>query len=59
MVLMRDVLRTAYLKPYFNLSMLRVEPQYMPMVLFIVSLVVGIGVIGYMLNLAARAGKES
>ncbi len=44
---------------YFNLSMLRVEPQYMPMVLFIVSLVVGIGVIGYMLNLAARAGKES
>jgi len=59
MVLMRDMIRTVFLEPYFTLSMLKVNPQYGPMVLFIISLVVGLSVIGYLLKLAAGAGKEN
>jgi hypothetical protein len=58
MVLMRDVLRIAWLKPYFSISSLKVVPDYSPLVLFLVFFVVGIAVIFYMLKLAATAGKE-
>jgi len=58
MVLMRDMARTAYLKPYFALSDLKVEPQYSPMILFLVTLIAGIGLIGYMLKLATKTKKE-
>jgi len=58
MVLIRDVVRTAYLRPYFHVSDLKVNPQYTPMLLFLVTLVVGIVLIVYMLKLALRAGKE-
>jgi len=57
MVLMRDMVRTAYLQPYFTLSDLRVEPQYSPMIIFIVTLIAGIGLIGYMLKLATKQKK--
>ena len=57
MVLMRDLLRQAYLKPYFSLSDLTVAEQYSPMLLFLAAFVVGIGIIVYMLKLAAAAGK--
>ncbi len=59
MVLIRDMVRTAYLKPYFALSDLKVEPQYSPMILFIVTLIIGIGLIGYMLKLATKQRKVS
>jgi len=59
MVLMRDMVRTAYLKPYFALSDLKVEPQYSPMILFMVTLIAGIGLIGYMLKLATKRKKEA
>ena len=58
MVLMRDILRQAYLAPYFSLSDLTVVRQYSPMLLFLVSFVAGIAIIAYMLKLAASAGKE-
>jgi hypothetical protein len=59
MVLIRDMVRTAYIKPYFTLSDLKVEPQYSPMILFIVTLIIGIGLIGYMLKLATNQRKVS
>jgi len=59
MVLIRDMVRTAYLKPYFALSDIKVEPQYSPMILFIVTLIIGIGLIGYMLKLATKQRKVS
>ncbi len=59
MVLIRDMVRTAYLKPYFALSDLKVEPQYSPMILFIVTLIIGIGLIGYMLKLATKQREVS
>ena len=58
MVLMRDILRQAYLAPYFSLSDLTVVKQYSPMLLFLVAFAVGIGLIAYMLKLAFVAGKE-
>lgn len=59
MVLIRDMVRTAYLKPYFALSDLKVEPQYSPMIIFIVTLIAGIGLIGYMLKLATKQREVS
>ena len=59
MVLVRDIVRAAYLKPYFVLSDLKVEPQYSPMILFIVTLTAGIGLIVYMLKLATKQRKVS
>jgi hypothetical protein len=58
MVLIRDVVRTAYLKPYFHISHLTVSPQYSPMILFLIMLGIGIISIGYMLKLASQTGKE-
>jgi hypothetical protein len=59
MVLMRDMVRTVYLKPYFALSDLKVEPQYSPMIIFLVTLIAGIGLIGYMLKLATKQREVS
>ncbi len=59
MVLIRDMARTAYLKPYFALSDLKIEPQYSPMILFMITLIAGIGLIGYMLKLATKRKKEA
>ena len=58
MVLMRDIVRTAYLEPYFVLSDLKVEPQYSPMIFFLITLIIGISVIVYMLKLVAASRKE-
>ena len=58
MILIRDVVRTAYLKPYFQVSSLNVTGQYSSLILFLAVLIIGIIVIGYMLKLASQAGKE-
>ena len=58
MVLMRDILRTAMLKPYFNLSMLEIEPQYGSLVLFLVFLGIGVAAILYMFKLAFKSTPE-
>ena len=58
MTIARDILRSAYLKPYFSLSDLKIVPEYSPMVLFLVSFAAGIGIIIYMVKIAV-SGKEA
>ncbi len=41
MILMRDLVRTAYLKPYFTLDDLAVTGEYSPLVAFLIVLTVG------------------
>lgn len=55
MILMRDIVRTAYLEPYFDLSMLEVTGQYTPLIVFIAALALGLGAVVYVLKLTMRA----
>jgi hypothetical protein len=57
MVLMRDVIRTSALSKVFSESALKVEPQYGPLVLFLATFAVGIGVLAWIVRAALRAGK--
>jgi hypothetical protein len=57
MVLMRDLVRRAYLDPYFSVSSLKVIPQYSPLVLFLCSLVIGLAVVWFILKSALKTGK--
>lgn len=50
MVIMRDMVRTAFLTPYFAVEKLKVIHQYSPMILFIVSLIAGIAAVIYMVK---------
>lgn len=50
MSLVRDVVRSGYLAPYFDVTQVPVAPQWSPLVLFLVSLVAGIGVVAWMLS---------
>lgn len=52
MVIMRDMVRTAFLKPYFTVEKLKVVHQYSPMIMFMASLIIGIAVIVYMIRCA-------
>jgi len=58
MVLMRDLVRQAYLAPYFHPADLRVMPQWSPLFLFLAILVIGVAVVIYMLRRAARVSEE-
>ncbi|MCW8893126.1 MAG: hypothetical protein OQL18_07385 [Deltaproteobacteria bacterium] len=58
MIFMRDLVRIAYLKPYFQLSDLTVQPEYSPMIFFLVVFAIGLALIGYMLKLAFGCRKE-
>lgn len=58
MVLMRDLVRTGYLAPYFSLAELQVTPEYSPLIFFLVVFVAGLGLVGYMLKLAFDCRKE-
>jgi MFS family permease len=58
MVLMRDVVRKAYLSPWFDVSRLTVTPQYSPLILFLGVLGVTSFMVGYMLIQACKAKKE-
>lgn len=55
MILMRDLVRAAYLRPYFSLADLQVIPQYSPMLLFLAILAGGVLLMVWMLRLAWRA----
>ncbi|RQD75168.1 hypothetical protein [Desulfonatronospira sp. MSAO_Bac3] len=59
MVLVRDLVRQAYLAPYFHPRDLEVVPQYSPLYFFIVFLVLGLAVVFYMLKLAFEAKREA
>lgn len=49
MSFMRDVVRGNFLVPYFNPTTVPVQVQWSPLVLFLVSLVLGLGVVVWML----------
>jgi len=51
MVLMRHVVRTMYLAPYFKVQDLPVDAQYSPFIVFVVALILGVITIGYMIRL--------
>lgn len=54
MILMRDLVRAAYLKPWFSLSDLQVVPQYSPLLAFLFFFAGGLALIGWMLKLLTR-----
>lgn len=58
MIFMRDLVRVAYLKPYFQLSDLTVNSEYSSLALFLVIFAIGLAMIGYMLKLAFGCRKE-
>lgn len=58
MVLMRDLVRTAYLQPYFSLGDLEVATQFSPLIFFLLVLVGGLALIAYMIKLALGCSKE-
>jgi len=58
MAIVRAMIRWEYLAPYFHPSHLTLNPQYSPLILFVVSLIIGLGLVAYMINLYLRAGKE-
>lgn len=59
MVVARDLLRRALLAPWFNPSQLRVEPSFAPLVLFLVILVLGMGLIGWMALFTLRGRTKN
>jgi hypothetical protein len=59
MIIMRDTVRTAYLKPFFELSQLRVIQQYSPMIFFLAALIVGIGIVAYVIRLGMLSCGQS
>ena len=58
MVIMRDLVRRAYLDSYYSLSSLKLVPQYSSLILFLICFVIGLIIVGFMLKSAAKAGKE-
>lgn len=50
MVIVRQLVREAYLKPHFQLSALTVVPQWTVLLAFAIILVVGLAIIGYMIK---------
>lgn len=51
MVLVRDVVRTAYLAPYFSMDQLTVQGQISPMVVFFAFVLIGVAAVTHMLKL--------
>ena len=58
MILMRDLVRTAYLKPYFHIRDLMVIQESGPMILFFVSLILVSGAILWVLRLLPVAEEK-
>lgn len=58
MLLVRDLVRHAYLAPYFHPADLPVTPQYSPMLVFFLILVIGLASVFSMLRLAWQSAKE-
>ncbi|MBK8164863.1 MAG: hypothetical protein IPK64_02745 [bacterium] len=59
MAVMREIVRSGYLAPYFRPADLPVKPEVSPLVFFLAVFAVGIAAVAHMLRLAARAGRES
>ncbi len=58
MAVVRDFLRASYLKEHFTVSSLEVAPQYLPMILFFIILVIGLISVYVMLKWAHEAVAE-
>ncbi len=58
MIIMRELLRAAYLKQYFDPADLQVTSQYSPMILFFLVLGGGIYLIIWMLKLVYKSSQE-
>ena len=56
MAVVRDIVRDAYLAPHFRPQELRVAPQWGIVIFFALVLLVGLGVVAYMLWLWRRGG---
>ncbi len=50
MVFMRDLLRVAYLKPWFSFSDLQVESSWSPFLIFLISFIGGLALVAWMLK---------
>ena len=59
MAVARDIVRDAYLAPYFRASDLAVVPQWSVVLLFVALLVAGLGVVGYLLRMVYRGRGAS
>ncbi|MGM0424731.1 MAG: hypothetical protein ACQEQX_07420, partial [Thermodesulfobacteriota bacterium] len=59
MAWVRDLVRSAYLEPYYDISLREVVPQYSPLLVFLLVLLLGLGTVAYMLRLALGSLKES
>jgi hypothetical protein len=59
MVFQRDLVRDAYLSPYFDVSAREVTGESLPLILFVITLAAGLIIVAWMLKLAAEAGKEA
>jgi hypothetical protein len=55
MAVMRQMVRAAYLEPYFRLEQLQVAPQWSVFTLFALTLTVGLAVLGWLIRVALRA----
>lgn len=58
MILMRDLVRFAYLKPFFHPADLKVNSEYSPLIFFLVIFAIGLMLVGYMIKLALGCKKE-
>ncbi|MFC1887107.1 hypothetical protein ACFLZM_08665 [Thermodesulfobacteriota bacterium] len=58
MVIIRDLVRQAYLKPFFTPSSLEVNPQYGPLILFLAASAAGVTAVGFMIRLMLQNKGE-
>ena len=58
MAVIRDLVRQAYLDPFFHPADIPVKPEYSPMIFFLITLFAGLFVIGYMLRIALVRNGE-
>lgn len=52
MVFMRDFVRSGYLKGIFSVEVLQVRPEYSPLIFFLVTLIIGLGLVAWMIRAA-------
>jgi hypothetical protein len=59
MVVMRQQMRSAYLEPYFRVSELQADPQWGVFGIFAVTLLIGLGVLVWLISVVLRAKSTS
>jgi hypothetical protein len=59
MVIMREYMRSAYLKDYFSPSQLESKGEFWPLIVFLILFAAGLGAIYYMIRLATKKNNQS